>query len=638
MTILSVSNVSLVFGTDVILEDISFSVNEGDRVGVVGRNGAGKTSLFRILLGEEIPTTGSFSYARGKSVACLEQNSCAEADPDLTVTEYMYRGVPEIISLEAEIKATESLFEQEGGASLASRLNDLNEKFTAMGGRHYRSRCDSLLTKTGFDEADRKNPLSALSGGQRTRLALARILFSEPDILMLDEPTNHLDADTLFWLEGFLAQYKKTLIVISHDRYFLDRVTNKTLVVENLRAKLYPGNYSKTEELRDAERTFEEKRWKLQQKEIARIKAHIEQQRRFGRERNFVTIASREKALARMELYARPAAEQRSMRLEFKTAETGGNDVLTIRKLTMGFEGKPLFSNVDLDVKRGERLFIVGANGVGKSTLMRIICGKLAQNSGSIIHGVGIKQAYYDQENHGLSNSNTVFSELADAYPQKKEVELRSLLGQFLFRGEDVFKSVSTLSGGERCRLTLAKLMWSEANLLILDEPTNHLDINSKEALEAALEEFEGTVIAVSHDRYFIDKLATRIVELLPADRGGILSYPMTADDDYNSFREFRNADAEKHSAAVTGTNEPEAEGKNDYLRRKEEAAAKRKAEKRKQQREKRTAELEELLPALEKEMYDPNTDYVRAAELQKQISELEEELMALYEEAESEE
>ena len=304
----------------------------------------------------------------------------------------------------------------------------------------------------------------------------------------------------------------------------------------------------------------------------------------------------------------------------------------------MGFEGKPLFSNVDLDVKRGERLFIVGANGVGKSTLMRIICGKLAQNSGSIIHGVGIKQAYYDQENHGLSNSNTVFSELADAYPQKKEVELRSLLGQCLFRGEDVFKSVSTLSGGERCRLTLAKLMWSEANLLILDEPTNHLDINSKEALEAALEEFEGTVIAVSHDRYFIDKLATRIVELLPADRGGILSYPMTADDDYNSFREFRNADAEKHAATVTDTNESEAEGKNDYLRRKEEAAAKRKAEKRKQQREKRTAELEELLPALEKEMYDPNTDYVRAAELQKQISELEEELMALYEEAESEE
>ena len=634
MTILSASGISLAFGTEVILEDVSFSINEGDRVGVVGRNGAGKTSLFRVLLGEESPTAGSFAYARGKTVACLEQNSCAEADPQLTVTEYMYRGVPEIIALETEIRETEALLEQDGGASLASRLNDLNERFTAMGGRHYKSRCDSLLTKTGFDEADRKNPLSTLSGGQRTRLALARILFTEPDVLFLDEPTNHLDADTLYWLEGFLAQYKKTLIVISHDRYFLDRVTNKTLVIENLRGKLYPGNYSKTEELRDAERAYEEKRWKLQQKEIARIKAHIEQQRRFGRERNFVTIASREKALARMELYARPAAEEKTMRLEFKTTETGGNDVLTLRKLTMGFEGKPLFSDVDIDVKRGERLFIVGANGVGKSTLMRIICGKLMPQKGSIIHGVGVKYAYYDQENHGLSDGNTVFSELADAYPQKKEVELRTLLGAFLFRGEDVFKPVSALSGGERCRLTLAKLMWSGANLLILDEPTNHLDINSKEALEAALEDFEGTVISVSHDRYFIDKLATRIVELLPADRGGVLSYPLSADDDYDSFREFRNADAQKHAVA-SAPESTEADGKNDYLRRKEEAAIRRKAEKRKQQRKTRIEELETLLPNMEKEMYDPATDYVRAAELQKQIAEFEDELLALYGEEE---
>ena len=479
-----------------------------------------------------------------------------------------------------------------------------------------------------------RHPLATLSGGQRTRLALARILFTEPDVLFLDEPTNHLDADTLYWLEGFLAQYKKTLIVISHDRYFLDRVTNKTLVIENLRGKLYPGNYSKTEELRDAERAYEEKRWKLQQKEIARIKAHIEQQRRFGRERNFVTIASREKALARMELYARPAAEEKTMRLEFKTTETGGNDVLTLRKLTMGFEGKPLFSDVDIDVKRGERLFIVGANGVGKSTLMRIICGKLMPQKGSIIHGVGVKYAYYDQENHGLSDGNTVFSELADAYPQKKEVELRTLLGAFLFRGEDVFKPVSALSGGERCRLTLAKLMWSGANLLILDEPTNHLDINSKEALEAALEDFEGTVISVSHDRYFIDKLATRIVELLPADRGGVLSYPLSADDDYDSFREFRNADAQKHAVA-SAPESAEADGKNDYLRRKEEAAMRRKAEKRKQQRKTRIEELETLLPNMEKEMYDPATDYVRAAELQKQIAEFEDELLALYGEEE---
>jgi len=639
MTVLSVSGVSLAFGTEVILENISFSINEGDRVGVIGRNGAGKTSLFRVLLGEEAPTSGSFSYAKGKTVACLEQNSCADADPLITVTEYMYRGVPQIIALEEEIAETERLLEagEDKNGALANRLMAQNEQFTAMGGRHYRSRCDSLLTKTGFDENDKNNPLSALSGGQRTRLALARILFTEPDVLMLDEPTNHLDADTLYWLEGFLAQYKKTLIVISHDRYFLDRVTNKTLVIENLHGKLYPGNYSKTEELRDAERTFEEKRWKLQQKEIARIKAHIEQQRRFGRERNFVTIASREKALARMELYARPAAEAKSMRFEFKAAETGGNDVLTVRGLEMGFDGKELFSAVDLDIKRGERLFIVGANGVGKSTLMRILCGKLSPKKGSVIEGVGIKTAYYDQENHGISDSNTVLSELSSTYPLKTERELRTLLGAFLFHGDDVFKSVSSLSGGERCRLALAKLMWCGANFLILDEPTNHLDISSKEALEQALEDFEGTVLSVSHDRYFIDKLATRIVELMPASTGGILSYPLTADDDYTSFREFRERELARLAPTdIKAAVQSETDGKNDYMRRKEEAANRRKAEKRKQQREARIAELEKLLPEMEKEMYDPNTDYMRSAELQTQIAELEDELLELYEEEET--
>ena len=632
MTILSASGISLSFGAETILEDVSFAINEGDRVGVVGRNGAGKTSLFRILLGEESATSGSLFFAKGKRIACLEQNSCAEADPTLTATEYMYLGIGEIIALEEEIAKTERELEA-GNASLAGRLNQLNEKFTEIGGRQYRSLCDSLLTKTGFDENERKNSLSALSGGQRTRLALARILFSQPDILMLDEPTNHLDAQTLHWLEGFLSQYKKTLIVISHDRYFLDRVTNKTVVIENKRGRLYPGNYSKTEELRDAERTFEEKRWKLQQKEIARIQAHIEQQRRFGRERNFVTIASREKALARMEKYARPAAEQKNMHFSFKSEFASGNDVLTLKNLSMGFDSRELFSNVSLDIKRGERVFIVGANGVGKSTLMRILCGKLLQKSGTIITGVGVKIAYYDQENHGLSNSNTVIGELADAYPTKKEVELRSLLAAFLFYGEDVFKSVADLSGGERCRLTLAKLMWSGANLLLLDEPTNHLDISSREALESAIEDFDGTVISVSHDRYFIDKLATRIVELLPADIGGAISFPLSADDGYDSFLEFK---ASHYQTEQKSTAKPEGDSKSDYLRRKEEAAAKRKEEKRKAFREKRIAELEEMLPNMEKEMYDPNTDYKRGAELQTQIAELEEELLSLYEEEEN--
>ena len=306
MTILTVSGVSLAYGPEQILENISFNVNAGDRVGIVGRNGAGKTSLLRILLSEEQPTAGNCVYARGTSVACLKQNACAEAEADCTVTEYMLLGIPGIIALEAELAETERLLADsdlsgESRSLLADRLAEQNERFTAIGGRQYRARCDSLLTKTGFSDAEKQLRLSELSGGQRTRLALCRILFSEPDVLMLDEPTNHLDIDTLFWLEGYLAQYKKTLLVVSHDRYFLDRVTNKTLYMDGRHAKLYPAAYSAAEELRDAERAFEEKRWKLQQKEIARIKAHIEQQRQFGRERNFVTIASREKALARME-------------------------------------------------------------------------------------------------------------------------------------------------------------------------------------------------------------------------------------------------------------------------------------------------------------------------------------------------
>ena len=636
MTILTVSGVSLAYGPEQILENISFNVNAGDRVGIVGRNGAGKTSLLRILLSEEQPTAGNCVYARGTSVACLKQNACAEAEADCTVTEYMLLGIPGIIALEAELAETErrladSDLSGESRSLLADRLAEQNERFTAIGGRQYRARCDSLLTKTGFSDAEKQLRLSELSGGQRTRLALCRILFSEPDVLMLDEPTNHLDIDTLFWLEGYLAQYKKTLLVVSHDRYFLDRVTNKTLYMDGRHAKLYPAAYSAAEELRDAERAFEEKRWKLQQKEIARIKAHIEQQRQFGRERNFVTIASREKALARMEKYERPMTDNRSMRLSFRTAEAGANEVLAVRGLSMAFDGKTLFSNVNLDVRRGERLFLVGANGVGKSTFLRILCGKLLQKSGSVHPGTAVTYAYYDQENHGISDANTVFSELSNAYPAKTDGELRSLLGAFLFRGEDVFKPVSALSGGERCRLALCKMMWSGANLLLLDEPTNHLDISSKEALEQALEDYEGTVIAVSHDRYFIDRLATRIVELLPASAGGILSYPLGPDDGYDSFREFRRTAYEKLAVDASAAVRSEGSGKQEYLRRKEEAANKRREEKRKREREERIAALEKLLPELEKELYAPDTPYLRAAELQTQLSDAEDELLRLY-------
>ncbi len=630
MTILSVSGVSLAYGADEILRGVTFAVNEGDRVGVIGPNGAGKTSLFRILEGKEAPTGGSFSLARGTRVACLGQN--AAADGAGTVAEYMLGALPELPEAEARIRALEQKLESGlGRAEDASRLAEENERFTAAGGRQYRARCDSLLEKTGFLEAEKALPVSALSGGQKTRLALARILFAEPDLLLLDEPTNHLDLPTLSWLESYLAAYKKTLLVVSHDRYFLDRVTNKTLVLSSGRAKLYPGNYSKTELLRDEQRAFEEKRWKLQQKEIARIEAFIEQQRRFGRERNFITIASREKALARMEKYERPEGPGREMRLSFSAAETGANEVLAARDLAMSFEGKDLFSGVGFTVRRGERIFLVGQNGTGKSTLMRILCGRLAPRSGSVILGAGVRPAYYDQENHGLSPENTVFEELAAAYPAKTERELRTLLGAFLFSGDDVKKPVAALSGGEKCRLALCKMMWSGANFLLLDEPTNHLDISSKEALERALEDYEGTALIVSHDRYFIDRIATRILELQPAGTGGIFSCPLSAGEGYDTFLAAAEAERARRAAAPETPETPSGK-KADYLSRKEEAARLRREEKRREKRRARAAELEALIPELEKELYSlPAEEYRKGAELQQTLSAAEEELLSLY-------
>ncbi len=637
MIILTLGGASLRYGDKTILEDISFSVNEGDRVGVIGSNGAGKTSLFRIITGEYSPTEGTVAFSRGKTVGYLSQNGTeGYVDESTTVLSYMYGAIPSVISLEKEIKETEEALlsaTPEESLRLSAILLSQNERFAEIGGLTYRSKCESLLAKTGFVGSDLNLKISEISGGQRTRLSLARVLFSEPDILLLDEPTNHLDIETLMWLENYLSAYKKTLMVISHDRLFLDRTTNKTLVISSHHARLYPGNYSKTEQLRDAERAFEEKRYKLQQQEIARIEAHIAQQRQFGRERNFVTIRSREKALARMEKFEKPEAMQKGIKFSFSQASQGGNEVLHIKKLSHAFPPAPfLFRDIDLSLYKGERVFIVGANGCGKSTLLKIVCGKLTQTEGKAEFGYNIKPAYFDQENQGLSETNTVFDELKATYPQLKDGEIRSRAAQFRFCGEDVFKTVSLLSGGERARLTLSKLIGGGANLLILDEPTNHLDIDSKEVLEEAISEYDGTVLAVSHDRYFIDKLATKIVEINPPELGGVNVYPLGLDDGFDTYLEER----EKRRAAVqteeTVLSQPQSSAKEDYLKRKEQASEERKRERRKMLREKRIAEIEEKIPEIEKRLFgEAATDYKLAAELQAELDSLEEELLNLY-------
>ena len=639
MTALSTEGISLSFGAEEVLKNISFSVNDGDRVGIIGVNGAGKTSLFRVISGDYTPDGGAVYIQKGHTVGMLEQNPDLSSLPaHLTCLEYMYTAHQELIDLENEIAETERLLFHDDGSDqtetihLTERLNAQNARYQRGGGLEFRSRCRGMLLRLGFSEELIGQKISTLSGGQYTRLALARLLATEPDILMLDEPTNHLDIDALSWLESFLASYKKTVLIISHDRYFLDRTTNKTLWLRYGAAKLYNGSYSACREQSDAEAAALEKRYREQQKEIAKIRANIEFQRRCNREHNFVTIRSKEKQLARMEKIELAPKDPKSIRLSFAVEEESAQDVLEVKDLSYSYGNTPLIRGLSFLIRKYERVLFLGQNGCGKSTLMKLINSMLVPKEGRITLGYNIKIGYYDQENRGLSEGKTVFEELHDAYPEKKELELRSTLALFLFGAEDIEKRVSTLSGGERARLTLAKLILKKVNLLIMDEPTNHLDIGSCEALENALLAFDGTIIAVSHDRYFINRIATRIIELSPNSERGMYDYSLESYDDayaeYMRLRELKKAADESAEAprAVSAAKES-------YEERKRESSRKRSEEKKRERAEKRARELEKELEALDEELFgEAATNYVRAAEIEARKSEIEEELLGLYE------
>ncbi len=640
MIALSVSDISLSFGTDVILKDVSFSVNDGDRVGIIGVNGAGKTSLFKIITGKYDADGGAVFVQKGHTVGMLEQNPDLSSLPSgLSVLEYMYTAFPRLLSLEKKIKETEERLEaasEKGNHSLASSLlsslNEDNRVYSELGGLEFRARSKSMLLRLGFDEETVGRQIGTLSGGQYTRLALARLLATEPDILMLDEPTNHLDIDALAWLESFLSSYKKTVLIISHDRYFLDRTTNKTLHLQYAKAKLYNGNYSACKKQQEEECASVEKRYKEQQKEIAKIKANIEFQRRCNREHNFVTIRSKEKQIERMEKVELLPKAPKDIRMSFAEEEESAGDVLSVKNLSFSYGEKKLIKDLSFLIRRGERVMFLGPNGSGKSTLMKLINSMLTPTAGKLTLGYNIKIGYYDQENRGLSLNKTVFEELRDEYPEKKDLELRSTLALFLFGAEDIEKTISTLSGGERARLTLAKLILKKVNLLIMDEPTNHLDIGSCDALEHALLAFSGTIIAVSHDRYFINRIATRIIELDNDREGGMLSYDLEEYDDafteYMRLREIRKADA-----AVAAPVQKEASGKQDYEQKKRENAERRALEKKKERAVIKIAELEKETEELDEELFgSAAANYIRAAEIEKRKSEIEEELLSLYE------
>ena len=650
MIAINVSDLTLRFGTTSVLEKVSFSLEENDKLGIIGANGSGKTSLFKLITGEYDAESGEVYISKGKTVGILSQYGAFDADESMgyegnTPIDHMLAAFPALLAAEKRLEELELLLSDVNDPKHAAYTNEyttLHEKFIRDGGLEFRGRCRSILLKLGFDEDAIKKDVELLSGGQKTRLALAIQLCREPDILMLDEPTNHLDIETLGWLENYLIQYKKCVLVISHDRYFLDRVTNKTLAIEHHKAKLYNGNYTRSMEQRRLDREIYEKHYREQQKEIARQEAYIAQQRQWNRERNIIAAESRQKLLDKMEKLEAPEKETRGIRMKFTSAIASGNDVMNVKDLSMAFGQKKLFDSLDFLVKRGDRLLIIGPNGCGKSTLIKLMMKKLSPTAGKIEDGYNVEIGYYDQENQNLDEHKTVLDELWDAYPTLPEQKIRSTLAWFNFFGEDVYKQVGVLSGGERARLTLSKLILSHMNLLILDEPTNHLDIDSKEALESALEQFDGTIIAVSHDRYFIEKLANRIIELKPDGYvdGDMFDYTVTRDGHaYTEFREFtdaRKARLAQESATAQGSaiSAPAGSNKEQYLKNKQDAAEARKKARRIERITAEMEKLEEELTSIEEEMNgEAATDYKKVAELDRRKTEIEERLMEIYEE-----
>ncbi|MDD2217614.1 MAG: ABC-F family ATP-binding cassette domain-containing protein [Eubacteriales bacterium] len=536
MIVLSAANITKEYGTDIIIKDISFHLNEGDRVGLIGKNGEGKTTLMNILAGELTPSSGDIFISRDKTIGYLKQ--AGNFNSENTIIEEAERIFENVRKLEEDMTVLSERIAQmskqgRNVSSLLAEYDKMTVRFEQMGGYTYKSEIIGILGSMAFSENIYGKKISTLSGGERTRLALACLLLKKPDILFLDEPTNHLDLGTLKWLEQFLKSYRGTILIVSHDRYFLDRTVTRIFEIENHKLYTYEGNYSSFAVKKKQREEAEIRKYEKQQTEIARQEEIIRRFKQHGTELLAKRASSREKLLEHMEIVERPEISRAKIKINLKENFKSGNDVLLGEGLTKSFGSertggkRTLFSNVSFDIKRGERICFVGANGVGKTTLLRIMLGELEQNDGYLKRGHNIEFGYYDQGQMRLNDSSTVLEELKDAYRLYTDTEMRNILARFLFRGDDIFVQVGSLSGGERARLALLKLMLSGANVLALDEPTNHLDISSKEVFEDALLQFSGTIIIVSHDRYLLNKIPTRILELTEE---GITEYLGTYD------------------------------------------------------------------------------------------------------------
>ncbi|MGN0986213.1 MAG: ribosomal protection-like ABC-F family protein [Otoolea sp.] len=521
--ILSCSNITKSFGTDTILDHVSFHIEEREKAAIVGINGAGKSTLLKIIVGEMTADEGNVTISRGKTLGYLAQHQDIKSDS--TIYDELMEVKRPILEMEHQIRSLEQRMKSAAGEELEALLETysrLNHEFERINGYAWQSEITGVLKGLGFTEEEFSKPVRELSGGQKTRVSLGKLLLSKPDIILLDEPTNHLDMESIAWLENYLMNYSGTVLIVAHDRYFLDRVVTKIVELDGGRATTFLGNYSAYGEKKAIIRAGIMKAWLNQQQEIKHQEEVITRLRSFNREKSIKRAESREKLLNKMEILDKPTELNDAMNITLEPCVVSGNDVLTVRGLSKRFDNNQLFSNVDFDIRRGERIAIIGNNGTGKTTILKIINGLLSPDEGEIKVGSKVHIGYYDQEHQVLHMEKTIFEEIQDTYPDMNNTQVRNVLAAFLFTGDDVFKRIRDLSGGERGRVSLAKLMLSEANFLILDEPTNHLDITSKEILENALVNYTGTVLYVSHDRYFINKTATRILDL---KMGTLLNY-----------------------------------------------------------------------------------------------------------------
>ncbi|MCH5182653.1 MAG: ABC-F family ATP-binding cassette domain-containing protein [Oscillospiraceae bacterium] len=633
MYTLTCDHLSYAVGVKEILTNVTFSVNQGAKVGVIGVNGAGKTTLLSLLRGALEPTEGNVFVQRGAEIGCLQQHTEGEL-LTATVYETALEAFSELLNMEERLNDLQKRVEQ-GDESAIGPFTELNERFIKEGGNEFRAKTLAILKRFGFSDQAVKESASLLSGGQKTKLLLAKLLLREPDIILLDEPTNHLDIKAIEWLEGFVRNSKKTFLIVSHDRYFLDSVTTDTMEIEHGTCRMFSGGYSAFQEKKKHEREAQLRHYEQQQKEIKRIEEFIALQRRWNRERNIIAAESRQKALARMVKIDRPQDAPKGVSFRIADSRSGSEQVLSVRELSKHYPGTKLFDSLSFELRRGNRLFVIGANGTGKSTLLKILTGRETADSGVFELGYNQSIGYYDQEQQLLDPENTVLDELWSVYADKKMAEVRGMLASFGFRGEDVFKPVSVLSGGERARLSIAKMISCGVSLLVLDEPTNHLDIASRETLEDALRQYNGTVLAVSHDRYFLRALATDILELDPSHPGGSLLFK----GDYAHFLEKQAANAEAGKAALQPVDDPSAgAGKQSYEDAKRQKNRLRAAKARFEAVEKEIEKTEGMLSGIREEQQREvgTSDYALLNRLYEEADALEEKLSALYMEYET--